>query len=304
MASLNRLNDEKLHFIYEREKNCCGSQNIIAVNGYLVCTNCGTTQGKVISYSPKRQFFLERETASQNFEPVRSPIGPRTIIKGTQDGKGNYLSPNALEHFKKLSKIHGGLISGFEKNLWIAIPKLNQIKTYFNLPNYIIEDTLKIYIYAVKKKLTLGRTINGILCASLYFILKFYRKPIVINELLLAFNISKKKFAYCYGAMINNVMPNFKMKMHNFTPQEYINKFYEELDLSINCRNIAIKVVEESKKKGLITSGKDPKGIAAASLYISSKKNEEHRTQKEICRIANVSEITLRMRLKEISSLI
>ncbi|MFX1326504.1 MAG: hypothetical protein ACFE8N_16255 [Promethearchaeota archaeon] len=94
------------------------------------------------------------------------------------------------------------------------------------------------------------------------------------------------------------------LSIYNFTPQEYINKFYNKLDLSLNCRNNAINVVEESKRKGLITSGRDPKGIAAASLYISSKSNNEFRTQKQICKIANISEITLRMRLKEINCLI
>ncbi|MFW9829839.1 MAG: transcription initiation factor IIB family protein [Candidatus Thorarchaeota archaeon] len=290
--------------INEKEQNCCRTPNIISSNGYNVCTNCGTTISKVISYKPGRQNFLEESTKSHNIEPVRSPIGPRTIIKGNLDGKGNYLSPKALSNYKRLSKINKGLVNGFERNLWIALPKLNLIKSQLNLPNYIIEDAFTIYISAVKKKLTLGRTINGILSVSLYLALKFHSKPIIINQILSACQISKKKFIYCYKAVIKNVIPNLNLRISNFTPQEYINKFYEELHLSINCRNIAIKVVEESKKKGLITSGKDPKGIAAASLYLSSKKNDEQRTQKQICKIANVSEITLRMRLKEISSLI
>jgi transcription initiation factor TFIIB len=304
MAYPRRTRNYNDIFIDEKEDNCCIVPNIISSNGYNVCTNCGSILSKIISYTPRRQIFLDRDMQSHNIEPVRSPIGPRTIIKGNLDGKGNYLSPNALITYKRLSKINNGLVDGFERNLWVALPKLNNIKSQFNLQNYIIEDTFKIYISAVKKKLTLGRTINGILCVSLYFALKFYSKPIIMKELLSAFQISKKKFIYCYKAIINNVIPNLNLRVHNFTPQEYINKFYEELDLSMNCRNIAIEVVEESKKKGLKISGKDPKGIAAASLYFSSKKNEEARTQKQICEIANISEITLRMRLKEISNLI
>jgi transcription initiation factor TFIIB len=65
-----------------------------------------------------------------------------------------------------------------------------------------------------------------------------------------------------------------------------------------------LELFEKGKKEGLLYDGKDPKGIAAASLYLSSKLNDEFRTQKQICKIANVSEITLRMRMKEISSVI
>ncbi|MFX1277163.1 MAG: transcription initiation factor IIB family protein [Promethearchaeota archaeon] len=302
MASLNRIKYDNINLM--NEKKCCAFPNVISSNGYYVCTNCGTTHSKVISYNPRRQFFIDGDMIQSNNEPVRSPIGPRTTFKGNQDGKGKYLSPKAIAYFKRLSKINSGLVNGFERNLWVVIPKLNQIKSNLNLPNFIIDDAFRIYLYAAKKKLTLGRSINGILCASVYFALKFHSKPIIINELLSTFQISKKKFVYCYKAIINEVIPSLNLKVHNFTPQEYINKFYEELELSVNCRNIAIKVVEESKMKGLRTSGKDPKGIAAASLYISSKKNDEFRTQKQICKIANVSEITLRMRLKEISNLI
>ncbi|MFX1601060.1 MAG: transcription initiation factor IIB family protein [Promethearchaeota archaeon] len=304
MEHIKTLKGYDVGYLKKKQQECCANPNIISSNEYIVCTNCGTVHSKIISYKPIKKFFLDRKMTYNYTEPIRSPIGPRTIIKGNLDGKGNYLSPKALTKYKRLSKINTGLVNGFERNLWIAIPKLNLVKSQLNLPNYIIKDTLKIYISAAKKKLTRGRSINGILGVSLYFALKFYGKAIIIEEILSAFQISKKKFIYCYKAVINTIIPNLNLRVHNFTPQEYINKFYEELNLSTNCRNIAIKVVEDSKKKGFQTSGKDPKGIAAASLYISSKKNDEPRTQKQICKIANVSEITLRMRLKEISCLI
>ncbi|MFX1281659.1 MAG: hypothetical protein ACFFA3_20075 [Promethearchaeota archaeon] len=294
--------DEK--FLRDKDQDCCENPNIISSNEYNVCTNCGTVQSRIISYKPKRRISLDGKLTYHNTEPVRSPIGPRTIIKGNLDGRGNILSPRALTTYKRLSKINRGLVNGLERSLWISLSRLKQAKSELNLPDYIIEDAFKIYLSAAKKKLTLGRTIDGILSISLYIVLKFYRKPIIIEKLLTTFQISKKKFFYCYKAVINEILPDLNLNIQNFTPQEYINKFYDELDLSLNCRNNAIKVIEESKRRGLITSGKDPKGIAAASLYISSKKNNEYRPQRQICKIANVSEITLRMRLKEISSLI
>ncbi|MFX1322827.1 MAG: hypothetical protein ACFFAQ_14415 [Promethearchaeota archaeon] len=303
MAYLKTTKSNDRAFLKEIDQKCCANPNIISSDGYEVCTNCGTTHSRVISYKPIKKMFLKGETNSCNIEPVRSLFGPRTIIKGNLDGKGNYLSPEALRNYKRLSKINEGLVNGLEKNLWIAIPKLNQIKTQLNIPNYIIEDAFKIYLSAVKTKLIRGRTINGILSVSIYFALKAYGIPIIIDDLLTSLQISKKKFVYCYKAIFNKILPSLNLRLHNFTPQDYINKFYDELDLSINSRNSAINVVEESEMRGLQTSGKDPKGIAAASLYLVTKKSDEFRTQKQICKIANVSEITLRMRLKEISSL-
>ncbi len=291
-------------FLKKEEPKCCSNPNIISSNGYEVCTNCGIIQSRIISNKPDRKMYFGEKKNFINFEPVRSPFGPRTIIKGNSDGKGNFLTPIALRNYKRLSKINRGLVNGLERNLWIAISKLDQIKTHLNLPKYIIESTFRIYIIAAKAKLTKGRTINGILCASLYFALKRHKIPIIIGELVSAFQISKKMFVSCYNILFAKILPVLNIRLHNFTPQDYIDKFYDELDLSLNSRNNAIKIIKESKMKGLVTSGRDPKGIAAASLYYVSKKNGEFRTQKHICKIANISEITLRTRLKEINSLI
>ena len=291
---------------YEQQKGitCCKFPNIIPSNGYNVCTNCGTTSSRIISISPPRRFFVEGKIQNINNEPVRSLSGPRTIFKGSLDGKGNYLSSEAITNFKRISKINWSSITGIERNLWYAEPKLNQVKTQLNLPDYIIEETLKIYIPAAKLKLTLGRSIDGILAISLYFALKIHKVPRLIEEILAAFQISMNKFVYCYKAMYNKLLPYLNLEISRFSPKDYINEFYEKLNLSMNCRKKALEIFEKGKKEGLLYDGKDPKGIAAASLYLSSKLNDEVRTQKQICKIANVSEITLRMRMKEISSVI
>jgi transcription initiation factor TFIIIB Brf1 subunit/transcription initiation factor TFIIB len=288
----------------QKDLNCCRSPNIILSNGFNVCTNCGITFSKIISSRHPRRFFIDGTLNNSSTEPVRSLFGPRTIFRGNIDGKGNFLSPGALRLFKRISKINWSSINGFEKNLWYAEPKLNQVKTLLNLPDYIMEYTLKIYIPAAKLKLTLGRSIDGILAVSLYFALKVHRIPRLIEEILAAFQISMNKFLYCYKAMYNELLPRLNLTIHTFTPKDYINQFYEKLNLSIDCRSKALELFKKSETKGVQYDGKDPKGIAAASLYLSSKLNDEFRTQKQICKIANVSEITLRMRLKEISSVI
>ncbi|MHA1714716.1 MAG: transcription initiation factor IIB, partial [Promethearchaeota archaeon] len=54
------------------------------------------------------------------------------------------------------------------------------------------------------------------------------------------------------------------------------------------------------KKLG-ITIGKDPTGLAAAALYISTLKEGERRTQREIAEVAHVTEVTVRNRYKELA---
>ncbi len=80
----------------------------------------------------------------------------------------------------------------------------------------------------------------------------------------------------------------------------YVDKFNDELGLSMKVRNVAVKLIISSKERGFNTAGKDPKGIAAAAIYLGSKICNENRTQKEISKLAKVTEVTLRMRVKDL----
>jgi len=49
-----------------------------------------------------------------------------------------------------------------------------------------------------------------------------------------------------------------------------------------------------------LTSGRGPTGIAAAASYIASLLTGERKTQREIAEIAQVTEVTIRNRYKEL----
>jgi len=49
-----------------------------------------------------------------------------------------------------------------------------------------------------------------------------------------------------------------------------------------------------------LTVGRAPEGLTAASLYIACKLNMEDRTQGDIARTAQITEVTIRNRYKEL----
>jgi transcription initiation factor TFIIB len=62
---------------------------------------------------------------------------------------------------------------------------------------------------------------------------------------------------------------------------------------------IAIKILEAARAIRL-TSGRGPTGIAAAATYMATILTNERKTQREIAEIANVTEVTIRNRYKEL----
>jgi transcription initiation factor TFIIB len=62
---------------------------------------------------------------------------------------------------------------------------------------------------------------------------------------------------------------------------------------------IAHKILISAKEIKL-TSGRGPTGIAAAASYVASVLTGERKTQREIAEIAQVTEVTIRNRYKEL----
>ena len=295
----NFKNDE---FFEESGKEpCCDSPKIIEEDGFYVCLNCGSADSeRIIDDSPRRAFTQEEIQKRKSNERVYSPIGPRTIIRGSRDARGTLLSPKYKSKFNRLAKIHRSLTTSFERNLWIALPNLQRLQKRLGIPDTVAEDALRIYTETVKKKLTMGRSIDTLLSASIFCALRVHGIPRTIEEITKVAQIPKKKVIKSYRLILMEVLPTLNLKVQHFGPIRYVDKFNDELKLSMQCRNTAVKIIESAQESGFNSAGKDPKGIAAAAIYIGSKKCSENRTQKEISKLARVTEVTLRMRVKDL----
>jgi len=98
----NFKNDE---FFEESGKEpCCDSPKIIEEDGYYVCLNCGSADSeRIIDDSPRRAFTQEEIQKRKSNERVYSPIGPRTIIRGSRDARGTLLSPKYVDCITKFT---------------------------------------------------------------------------------------------------------------------------------------------------------------------------------------------------------
>jgi len=284
----------------EEGPSCCDSPKISKEDGFRVCLNCGLVYSRILDHSPRRAFTQEEIQKRKSNERVYSPIGPRTIIRGSRDARGTLLSPKYKSKFNRLAKIHRSLTTSYERNLWIALPNLTRLQKRLGIPEAVAVDALRIYTETVKKKLTMGRSIDTLLSASIFAAVRVHRIPTTAEEITKVAQISKKKVMKSYRLILMEVLPKLGLKTKPFSSERYVDKFNEELKLSMKCRNIAVKIIEKARESGFNSAGKDPKGIAAATIYISSKICNENRTQKEISKLACVTEVTLRMRVKDL----
>lgn len=282
-------------------KPCCDRPLIKENEGYFVCQNCGMVHEEVIlDNSPRRAFTQDEIAKRKSDEPVYSPIGPRTVIRGSTDAKGTLLTPKGKMKFHRLAKIQRSLTTSYERNLWIALPNLQRLQERLNIPDSAAEDALRIYTHAVKKKLTMGRSIDVLLAAAIFASLRIHGIPRTIEEIVDTADIQKDKVLKSYKLLRNKILGEMKLQIVQFGPTNFIDKFIGELKLTMDTRNKAVEILKTAKKTGLPTAGKDPKGLAAAAIYVACKLTNDTKTQSEIANICKVTEVTLRMRQKEL----
>jgi len=281
-------------------QNCCESPNINLGNGRRVCFNCGTVLGVEYSQSEKRAFTHEEINNRKQTEITRRAFGPRTLILNeNKDGKGRPLNTKTKTKMRRLSKIQKSLISGFERNLWEAKPRMVLLCSKLNVPKHVFIMAWSIYTMAARKKLMMGRSIDGFIAASLYSALRFYKLPRVIEDVIGFVIVSRRSFIRSLGILFKEVLPKLNLNYKPITPEELISSFGNKLEIPMEMQREANELLKYSRKQGLTTNGKDPKGYAACAIYIVAKSTDYRITQKQVARIANITEVTLRTRIKD-----
>ncbi len=182
-----------------------------------------------------------------------------------------------------------------ERNLAFALSEISKIANNLNLPKSILETASVIYRKAVKEHLIRGRSIQGVTAAALYVSCRQCGLARTLDEIAEASGIDKKEVGRSYRFLVRELdyfIPPVK-------PSQYISKFSNQLTMQGKAEEIAHKILLMARKLRL-TSGRGPTGIAAAASYIASVLMGERKTQREIAEIAQVTEVTIRNRYKEL----
>ncbi len=183
-----------------------------------------------------------------------------------------------------------------ERNLAFALAELDRIASSMALPRNVRETAAMIYRKAVNRNLIRGRSIEGVVAASLYGSCRQCNVPRTLDEIASKSRIGRKEIGRTYRFMTREL----KLKLMPTRPQDYIQRFCSELKLKGEIQTRANEILKEATEREL-TSGRGPTGVAAAAIYISSVQCGERRTQREVAEVAGVTEVTIRNRYKELT---
>jgi len=283
----------------------CGGSHIVRDEtiGEFVCDQCGLVlNSRIFDRGPEWRAFTpeEKETKGRVGAPNNYSLydkGLSTTLQINRDAYGRQLPPKVRRQMWRLRKwqIRASLHGTARRNLLHAMTELDRLTEKLHLPSSIQEMAAVIYRKAFGKDLVRGRCIAAIAAAALYAACRYTKIPRTLNEVAEASVRKRGELARCYRLLVRTL----DIQMPVDDPLDYVSKIGEKAGISSRTQGIAMKIVHEAKRKH-VTSGKDPSGLAAAALYIASQFQNEMVTQSELSRAADVTEVTVRNRKKEL----
>jgi len=274
--------------------------------GELVCSHCGlVVQERILATIPEwRAPTPEEKALKQRTGPSPSyslyDKGLSTVIWVGRDSAGRRLTPGARQRMWALQRwsIRARLRSSESRNLSHAMAEFRRLRDVLHIPSGVHENAAMIYRRALREGLVRGRSIAGMVAASLYASCREAGTPRTLEEIAQATARDWRGVARDYRLLGNRL--SFSAPADS--PEKFVSKIASKAGIEQKTQVKAIEILREARRRNGV-AGKHPLGLAAAALYLASSQTGERKLQKDVASAAGVTEVTVRNRttgLKEI----
>ncbi len=269
--------------------------------GEVVCPTCGKVgldhmidsgpEWKAINSEDK----IKRVRTGAPISLALHDFGLTTQIGETDSNSSNSYSDKSIQRMKKWQK-RIRTSSSHERGLANVLGKITEFSDHLTLPKSTSETAAYIYRSAVKVGTAKSKSMNGMAAASIYLACRKCGTSRSMKEIAVVANLPKANVARYYRLIRKEVVKEY-VPVHSL--EIFISKLVNIANLNTKIERLAITISSQIQDSSL-SSGKSPVGIAAAFVYISSVIVGEKIPQREIAEYADITEVTIRNRTREI----
>ena len=273
--------------------------------GEIICSDCGQVLFEK-TQDPQKEW---RTFQNDPRDTQRNRVGPgsslaihdkglSTIIGLTnRDSSGHLLSFPMKHDFERLRTWDGRILlhGAQDRNFIRAFNELSILKDKLALPFAIVEKSAYIYRKAHAMGLIRGRKIGAILAASVYAACRQNNVTRTLKDISNAMDIRRVEIGACYRLIVKEL----DIMMPNIDPINCISRIASNVGSSEKINRYAMELIQKSEDIEF-SAGKDPMGLAGATIYIACNKMDEHKSQCEIAMAANTSTVTVRNLAKQL----
>jgi len=293
--------------VEEQTTTCpeCGGHLVTDTeHGETVCDDCGlVVEEDGIDRGPEWRAFNsgERDSKSRVGAPTTNMMHDKGLSTNIgwqdKDAYGKSLSTRQRQKMQRLRTWNERFRTrdSKERNLKQALGEIDRMASALGLPDNVRETASVIYRRALSENLLPGRSIEGVATASLYAAARQVGNPRSLDEFTAVSRVDKMELTRTYRYVIREL----GLRVQPADPESYVPRFVSRLELSEETQRLARELLDGAKKAG-ITSGKSPVGLAASAVYAAALLSNEKVTQSQVSAVADISEVTIRNRYKEL----
>ncbi|MFP8957268.1 transcription initiation factor IIB [Natrialbaceae archaeon A-CW3] len=298
---------ESEHEHEDESEHCpeCGGRLISdSEHAETVCSECGlVVEEDEIDRGPEWRAFdsAEKDKKSRVGAPTTKMMHDQGLSTNIgwqdKDAYGRALSSRQRQKMQRLRTWNERFRTrdSKERNLKQALGEIDRMASALGLPENVRETASVIYRRALNEDLLPGRSIEGVATASLYAAARQAGTPRSLDEIAAVSRVDRMELTRTYRYIVRQL--NLEIKPAD--PESYVPRFISDLDLSDETERRARQLLDSARKEG-VHSGKSPVGLAAAAVYAAALLTNEKVTQNEVSNVANISEVTIRNRYKEL----
>ena len=273
-------------------------------HGETVCTDCGlVVEADSVDRGPEWRAFdsSERDDKSRVGAPTTNMMHDKGLSTNIgwqdRDGYGKSLSSRQREKMQRLRTWNERFRTrnSKERNLKQALGEIDRMASALGLPDNVRETASVIYRRALSENLLPGRSIEGVATASLYAAARQAGNPRSLDEFTAVSRVDKMEHTRTYRYVVREL----GLEVQPADPESYVPRFVSRLDLPEEVERLARELLGGAKDSG-ITSGKSPVGLAASAVYAAALLSNRKVTQSQVSDVADISEVTIRNRYKEL----
>lgn len=285
----------------------CGNNLVLdRRHGELVCSKCGlVAEESIFDSGPEWRAFDEDQRSKRartggmiKYSKMNKGLTTE-IDRYDRDIRGNNIPAESKAKMFRMRRWQrrSRMSDSVQRNLSTALPTLDRICSYLNLPDNIKEESAKLYRKAVDEGLIRGRSIESVVSATVYLVSRRNQLAKTLEELEDVSSIPKKDIGKAYRFLCRRL----NIKMPVLTPVSYLSRIASKLKVSGETEAKAREILEKASEKGL-TSGREPYNTAAAALKLAGELTKNKSLG--INKIDGITELTVQARYKELANFV
>ena len=300
-ASAERSTAERVE---ETCPECEGTVVTDEEHGERDCSDCGlVVETDSIDRGPEWRAFdsAERDNKSRVGAPTTTMMHDKGLSTNIgwqdKDAYGKTLSSRQRRQMQRLRTWNERFRTrdSKERNLKQALGEIDRMASALGLPENVRETASVVSRRALDEDLLPGRSIECVATASLYASARQAGMPRSLDEIARVSRVDRMELTRTYRYVVREL----SLEIQPADPESYVPRFASDLDLSDETERRARDLLRNAKGTAIL-SGKSPVGLAAAAVYAASLLTNQAVTQSQVSDVADISEVTIRNRYKEL----